>query len=96
MPVLFAFSITLRISYSWSGRKLELKLSVSICLLLTSILLTLNEPSLIWVFLLRISNSSPTLIDDSFKTAFDVNGPIPSTLNLELVLYFQELAKISL
>ena len=97
-PVLFALSITLRISYvslDWKGVT-KFWFSTSIVLRLISILLTLKDPIITCSFLFNISNWSPTFRDDLSIGVRSVYGPCPSTWNLVLVLYFHEFANISL
>ena len=63
----------------------------------TSTLLTSKDPTITCSFLFKITNESPTFKFDLSIGVFNVKvEPVISTWNLELVLYFQELANISL
>ena len=97
-PVLLAVSIILLISYNWFVTVVKpATFWVVIWFKFVSILLTSKLPTITCSPLFKILNESPTFKFDLSIGVFSVNvEPSTSTWNLELVLYFHELANISL
>ena len=98
IPLLVEVSITLLISYNWLGNVVKpTTLSTVIWFKFLSMVFIVPVPSITCWFLFKILNVSPSFkLDLSMGALKEYVVPVISICNLDDVLYFQELANISL